>query len=162
MKQFPNECFFAWVEEELVRAGSVRFRVKGVSMHPLLRDGRDEVEVHPCDPASVRSGDILLFRYRGRYILHRLLRCRNAVFDLRGDNAWQVEQCSAQDIVGRVVMVYRLRSETLPARYVAISPRETRWRCLADLRRLWRRGRLLLFRILLEPLHLRIQSDNAL
>ena len=111
MKQLPNECFFAWVEEELSRTGSVRFRVKGVSMQPLLRNGRDEVEVRPVDPATVRPGDILLFRYRGRHILHRLIRQDGMIYYLRGDNAWSEERCVGTDNC-------RARRDCLP------SPRE--------------------------------------
>ena len=43
MKRIANECFFAWVESEIKSGRSVKFRVKGNSMMPLLRNGKDEV-----------------------------------------------------------------------------------------------------------------------
>ena len=49
MKRIANECFFAWVESEIKSGRSVKFRVKGNSMMPLLRNGKDEVVVGPYD-----------------------------------------------------------------------------------------------------------------
>ena len=135
MKQLPNECFFAWVEAELSRTGSVRFRVKGVSMQPLLRNGRDEVEVRPVDPATVRPGDILLFRYRGRHILHRLIRQDGMIYYLRGDNAWSEERCVGTDIVGRVEIVFRRQGKEGHVGYRAVSLGSFPWACLVWL---WR------------------------
>ena len=138
MKQLPNECFFAWVEEELVRTGSVRFRVKGVSMLPLLRNGRDEVVVRPVDLAAVKPGDILLFRYRGRHILHRLIRQEDMIYHFRGDNAWSEEKCVSTDIVGCVEIVYRCRKRKGEvACYKAVSPHSFRWYCAVWLWRLY-------------------------
>ena len=45
MKRIANECFFAWVESEIKSGRSVKFRVKGNSMMPLLRNGKDDVVV---------------------------------------------------------------------------------------------------------------------
>lgn len=138
MKLLPNECFFAWVEEELARTGSVRFRVKGVSMYPLLRNGCDEVEVRSVDPATVRPGDILLFRYRGRHVLHRLMRQAGVTYYLRGDNAWSEERCVGKDFVGRVEIVYRCRKKIgKVARCKAVAPHSLRWCCVVWLWRLY-------------------------
>ena len=41
MKCIPNDVFFAWVESEIAEGHSVRFRLKGQSMFPLLRNERD-------------------------------------------------------------------------------------------------------------------------
>ena len=43
-----NDCFFAEVVQRLEAGQSVRFRVKGTSMTPLLRNGKEEVVVYPC------------------------------------------------------------------------------------------------------------------
>lgn len=137
MKLLPNECFFAWVEEELSRTGSVRFRVKGVSMQPLLRNERDEVEVRPVDPATVKPGDILLFHYRGRHVLHRLMRRDGMTYYLRGDNAWSEECCVGLDIVGRVETVFRCQGKGGHVCYRTVSPHSFPWRCFVWLWRLY-------------------------
>ena len=36
MKCIPNDVFFAWVESEIAEGRTVRFRLKGNSMFPLL------------------------------------------------------------------------------------------------------------------------------
>lgn len=106
----PNNIFFTWVEEEIAAGRSVRFTVNGFSMMPLLRNGKDEVKLEPCNPQSIVKGDILLFRYKGMHVLHRV-----TSFDkptgrivLRGDNVFgRGEDCLPSDVVGRVAEIYR-------------------------------------------------------
>ena len=62
MKRIANECFFAWVESEIKSGRSVKFRVKGNSMMPLLRNGKDEVVAkdgadHRAEPGDVQKLD---------------------------------------------------------------------------------------------------------
>jgi hypothetical protein len=52
MKPIPNNLFFLWVEQEIADGRSVRFRLKGTSMLPLLRGDKDEIILHPCKPAD--------------------------------------------------------------------------------------------------------------
>ena len=54
MKQIPNDFFFSWVEKEIAEGRNVRFRLKGNSMFPLLRDGRDVVVLYPCTEDELR------------------------------------------------------------------------------------------------------------
>ena len=112
-----NDVFFAEVEEAVAAGRSVRIMVRGTSMLPLLRSGKDEVELDGCRPEEVSVGDVLLFRYHGSYVMHRLLRIAaadagtcggNACFLMRGDGSFKArEVCSAADIVARVACVYR-------------------------------------------------------
>ena len=66
MKQIPNELFFTWVETEIAEGNSVRFRLKGQSMFPLLRNERDEVVIYPCVADELQPMDVVLFRYQGK------------------------------------------------------------------------------------------------
>ena len=50
MKTIPNDTFFACVEAELAEGRPVRFRLKGNSMYPLLRNGKDVVVLGKCPP----------------------------------------------------------------------------------------------------------------
>lgn len=48
--------------------------VTGNSMAPFLRHGRDQVVLAACDAASLRLGDVPLYRREnGRYVLHRIV-----------------------------------------------------------------------------------------
>ena len=72
MKIFSNDIFFAQVESEIAAGRSVRFKVKGHSMYPLLRNGKDEVTLSPLEKVPAVN-DIVLFRYHGKHILHRII-----------------------------------------------------------------------------------------
>ena len=59
MKQIPNELFFAWVESEIADGRSVRFRLKGNSMFPLLRNGKDDVILYSCQIDELKPMDVV-------------------------------------------------------------------------------------------------------
>ena len=42
-EKWPNDQFFALVEKELEEGKTVKIRLKGNSMFPILRSGRDSV-----------------------------------------------------------------------------------------------------------------------
>ncbi len=108
MKLIPNDIFFSCVEESLNEAGTVRFKVKGVSMQPLLRNNRDEVSLvkYKAD-GSAGKGDIVLFKFNGRHILHRIRKQKDGIYVLRGDNAVNNEYCRDEDIMGVVDGIFR-------------------------------------------------------
>lgn len=129
MRTFPNGCFFLWVESEIEAGKSVRFRMKGNSMRPLLRGGRDEVVLCPCRAEELKEGDVVLFRYRGRHILHRIIGRSRGRFILQGDGVCAFhEECGAEDMVGIVKRVHYASGRSVPVSSV-------RWRLES---RLWR------------------------
>ena len=108
MKQIPNEVFFAWVESEIAERNSVRFRMKGQSMFPLLRNGVDEVVLYPCTEKELQPMDVVLFRYQGRHVLHRILRRDGEWLYLQGDGSYVAkEKCTIDDVVGKVQKIIR-------------------------------------------------------
>ena len=107
MKTFANDIFFAQVESEISAGRSVRFKVKGSSMYPLLRDGKDEVTLSPLEnePAVM---DIVLFRYRGKHILHRIISIDGDTYILQGDGIYNsCEICKRKDIIAIVTEICR-------------------------------------------------------
>lgn len=84
MRKIPNELFFSRVEAEIAGGHPVKFRLKGWSMFPLLCDGRDEVVLYPCTEDELRPMDVVLFRYNGRHVLHRIIRREGARLYIRG------------------------------------------------------------------------------
>lgn len=102
-QQIPNDLFFAWVESELAEGHRVRFRLKGSSMFPLIREGRDEVMIRPCTEDELHLMDVVLFRYRGKHVLHRILRKEGHRLLLQGDGSYVArEQCTTADVVGKL------------------------------------------------------------
>ena len=107
-QQIPNDLFFAWVESELAEGRRVRFRLKGSSMFPLIREGRDEVMIRHCTEDELHPMDVVLFRYRGKHVLHRILRKEGHRLLLQGDGSYVArEQCTTSDVVGKLDEVIR-------------------------------------------------------
>ena len=129
MKRIPNELFFAWVESEIAEGHSVRFRLKGQSMFPLLRNERDEVVLYPCTEEELKPMDVVLFRYQDRHVLHRILCREGKQLYLQGDGSYVArEQCTTADVVGKVHKVIRPSGKV-------VSVDGWQWRLLS---RLWR------------------------
>lgn len=98
-----NEIFFAAVEEQLRAGESVRIILVGTSMSPTLIEG-DVLTLEPVS-STPAIGDIVLFRYRGTHLLHRVVAMDGDAYTMRGDNCIYNENCRLDDIVGRVVEV---------------------------------------------------------
>ena len=108
MKPLPNDIFFAQVESEIAEGKSVRFKVKGSSMFPLLRNEKDEVCLSPLT-ADPKMMDIVLFRFKGKHILHRIIDIKGDTYIIQGDGIYMSsEYCRRQDIVGIVTSLHKV------------------------------------------------------
>lgn len=59
---------------ELLQDGyKVNFSAPGHSMYPTIM-ANETIVVEPIDPATVRLGDIILYRINGRIVAHRVIR----------------------------------------------------------------------------------------
>ena len=70
-----NQVEFESLAAEILSAGQVlRFRAKGSSMSPFIRNG-DIIEVLPGSGSSIRRGDVVLCRkLSGKLFAHRVIR----------------------------------------------------------------------------------------
>lgn len=93
--------------EILEKQGFLVQPFRGVSMMPLLRQGRDAVRlVRPQKPLKKR--DIVLFeRPSGQLVLHRIIRIRNGQYYIRGDNCVGCEKVQAGQILCVAEGIYR-------------------------------------------------------
>ena len=108
MKQISNDMFFAWVESEIADGRSVQFRLKGVSMFPLIRNGKDEVVLHPCSAEELRPMDVVLFKYKGTHLLHRIIHRDGDRLLIQGDGSYVAqEQCTTDAVIGKVKAIVR-------------------------------------------------------
>lgn len=125
---------------ELLSAGqSVRFSPKGISMLPMLREGKDSVVLMPL-PDSLKRYDIPLYlRQDGTYVLHRIVELGDT-FTCLGDNQFVTETgVTREQMIGVVTGFYR------DGRYHSVESLPYRmYRCLwyrsRRLRHFWRRG----------------------
>ena len=146
-RQINNEEFFKLVKIELEECGSVRFRIKGWSMQPLMRHSRDEVVLKPLNGYVPMVGDVCLFRCSGKHIMHRLIRYEGDTLVMRGDNnAYLLERCKLSDVVGIVTAVFRDGKE--------VSPISKKWLLITIIHRLYLHTRLT-GAMVLRKLHLR-------
>lgn len=108
MKQIPNDLFFNWVEDEIAEGHSVRFRLKGVSMYPFIRGDKDEIILFPCSSKELNPMDVVLFKYKGRHLLHRIIRREGNLLTIQGDGSYVTKEvCMVDDVIGKVQTIIR-------------------------------------------------------
>lgn len=102
-RNIANDLFFASAEEFLREGRSVEMRVKGFSMRPFVRNGRDDVVLSPIAGVEVRRGMVVLFRYRGRHVLHRVRKVEDGKLSIEGDGNYRItERAACEDVVAWV------------------------------------------------------------
>lgn len=95
-------------EEVLDRHGLLVYTNVGYSMMPLLRQGRDLMEIRKKGPERCNKYDVVLYRRENRYILHRILRVREKDYVLLGDHNTFLEYgITDEDILGVLTAVVR-------------------------------------------------------
>lgn len=93
--------------ERLELGQSVRFSPRGVSMLPMLRQGKDSVVLSPL-PEKLEKYDLPLYqRDNGSYVLHRVIGV-GETYTCMGDNQFRAEQGVRTDqLIGVVTAFYR-------------------------------------------------------
>jgi uncharacterized repeat protein (TIGR01451 family) len=103
-----NSVQFAALCHDLLGRGlTVRFRTRGDSMQPNLRDG-DAVVVAPAAAEELAAGDIALTVGEGGFRVHRVLRAGGSIGRIitRGD-AGQENDPPATAVLGKVIAIER-------------------------------------------------------
>ncbi len=134
-----NDSFFADVLSVLAEGRQATIPVKGFSMLPFIRGGKDLVVLEKA-PADLKAGDIVLFHIGpmdgGRWVMHRILSIDGDAVDIMGDGVYRGHEHVRRDqIYAKAVTI--LRGGTRPVD--PYSPRELRkvrfWQGLLPLRR---------------------------
>lgn len=80
---------------------------QGYSMYPMLRPHQDIVTVKRVD-GELKKGDVVLYPGSdGNYILHRIMRIKNDVFIIRGDNNYFTEIVKKEKVIGILKEFFR-------------------------------------------------------
>ena len=87
-------------EKELSRAGTVAFPVKGVSMRPLIKAGRDAVLVTAKNGRLGRYDVGLFKRDNGDYVLHRVITVQDDGYLFCGDSQTFTEAVREDQVLG--------------------------------------------------------------
>ena len=84
-------------KEYLEANGSLTYTNVGVSMLPLLRQGKNLFTVEKKGAARCRAGDVVLYRRApDTYVLHRVVEVRAEDYILLGDNC-VARECGIRD-----------------------------------------------------------------
>lgn len=95
-------------EEELNEHGTLIFTNVGVSMLPLLRQGRDLMVIKKKGAEPLKKYDAVLFkRPNGQYILHRILKIKDGRYYIVGDNCTKGEYVAEEQVLGVLTEVVR-------------------------------------------------------
>ncbi len=100
----PNNVMLDEVSRLLQEGREVVIMPKGNSMRPFIRGEVDSVRLQQTK--ELRVGDIVLARYKGHYVLHRIITIDGDKVTLMGDGNLQgVEEVQKSDVSGVVVEI---------------------------------------------------------
>ena len=106
-----NDTFFADVQRMLDEGKRVTIPVKGSSMLPFIRGGKDLVVLEKAGEV-LRADDIVLFhvgpREGGRYVMHRILSIDGDAVDIQGDGVPKThEHVRRNQVIAKAVEILR-------------------------------------------------------
>ncbi len=94
-------------EEELSRNGKIIRTNVGISMMPLLREGRDVMIIERVS-GRLKKYDVPLYKRGENYVLHRIIRVKPNGYDIIGDNCVNVEKnIKDEQIIGVLTGIIR-------------------------------------------------------
>ena len=107
VKEKPDEVLIREIKRQLSEGRQVVLCVKGRSMLPFIRGGKDSVVLESAGPVKV--GDLLLCEVGpGNYVLHRLIKKEKRILVLMGDgNIRGMEYCPEKNVIACATQVIR-------------------------------------------------------
>lgn len=125
---------------ELLRAGGrVRLTVTGNSMYPMLRDRKDSVVLKSAD--EIRRWDVPLYRRDdGKFVLHRVVKVKNGVYTMCGDNQTALEAGIRRDQILAVATEFSRDGKTISCQSRSYRLCAALWGFLRPLRPMFIKG----------------------
>ena len=79
------------IERSIKELGYAVAPIAGTSMLPLLKEGRDLVELESCSQERLKKGDVVLYKKNdGTLVLHRIIKTENReFFTVLGDHQFK-------------------------------------------------------------------------
>jgi len=104
--KLSNEILLGSVVELINTGKHVKINISGSSMKPFLHDG-NTVLLGKISLVEIQIGDIILGRFNGNYVLHRVIRIGKDCVYLAGDNnLFQVERIESSDLYAIALALY--------------------------------------------------------
>lgn len=99
-KVVKNSIYFEIVETELKQGKDVLIPIRGNSMLPFFKDSQ-RIAIKPFVKSKISKGDVIIARWNGQVILHRLVHRKHNQLHLAGDNnLGLIEKVSEGDVIG--------------------------------------------------------------
>ena len=125
------------MRERLAAGQSVCFSPKGISMLPMLRQGRDTVTLSPIT-GKLKKYDLPLYqRANGKYVLHRIVHV-GETYTCAGDNQVVLEYGLRQEQMIAVVTAYTRDGKPHSVNSIGYRLYCRLWHHTRLLRRIWR------------------------
>ena len=101
------------IAEYLEKNGRITYSNSGVSMLPLIRQGKDLFTIEKNDGQRYKKGDVVLFaRGKDKYVLHRIIKVLPEEYVILGDNCVNPEKgIKDSDIYGKMISFNRSGKE---------------------------------------------------
>ena len=137
MKIIPNGIYFENVEQLLSEGKSVELRIYGGSMRPYLRgDGSEAIVASSFSSDELKRGTIVIFRYRGKYICHRIIERNGEQLVIQGDGVIKnQEHAMVTDVIGVVRTIIRRNGKLTSTQSKAAQRYWRLWFCLSPVRK---------------------------
>lgn len=101
-----GESLFSLLEDVLKKGVPFRFRARGYSMSPLIKDG-DIITIAPL-VNNPSLGDIIAFRHHGKSFVHRIVGRKGDAYLIQGDNNIGLDGLVPKSqILGRLIRIER-------------------------------------------------------
>lgn len=86
--------------EQAQKGETVRILGLGISMRPLLRNGKDYIDlIAVTDDTPLKKGDVVLYLSDGIYVLHRIFQISKKGYAMLGDGNLLVESPLPRDAI---------------------------------------------------------------
>ena len=97
------------ISDYLKENGKITYSNVGVSMMPLLRQGKDLFTIENNNGERYKKGDVVLFaRGKDKYVLHRIIKVLPEEYVILGDNCVNPERgIKDSDIHGKMISFVR-------------------------------------------------------
>ena len=107
-RKVNEEVLMLLVRERLAAGYKVRYLpFQGVSMLPLLRQGKDRVELGPL-PQRLKRLDLPVYQTPGgKYLMHRVVKVTPTHYICLGDNTLEYETILPEQMIGVVTAFTR-------------------------------------------------------
>jgi hypothetical protein len=93
------------IEDIIEKEGYYISTSVGNSMLPFLRERKDTIVIQKWE--QYKKFDVVLYKRKCNYVLHRIIKVLPETFHIRGDNCYYDEYVKHNEIIGVMVECYR-------------------------------------------------------